>query len=266
MGTVNRRITWLLLLVLFAVCILLLLAVCSRQSTESQPEENISATYSASSPAPTAISTPIVESFLQTFDLETWNYYKEIALYSEYGNSNPNGLIKKWQDDIRIYVNEFATEDDWSVLQGHVDAMNQISGIPHISFVQDAVLANMSISFITQSEMNKITEALKEISFGYTKIWWNQETCITRAQIYIVCDKQTTLERQHTILEELTQAMGLMNDSGRYSDSIFYVHYSASILSLSEMDWDLLRIHYADAIKAGMNSSTVTNLYPNGKR
>lgn len=256
----NRIVTFVLIFILCIVCCILFFTF--QKDTDSNV---IQGDYSHSptnnmlndSPTPTASSVP---SILDRVNLSTWSYYQEIALNSEYGN-NQKQIIKKWSDDIKIYVNEFATDSDLTVIHTHIASLNLIPGIPDISIVDTVDVCNMRISFVTQNEMNKITEKNEEIAFGYTTIWWNQDAHITKAEIYVVCDKQDPLERQHTILEEITQALGLMNDSDRYIDSIFYVHYSDSILELSEMDWDLIRIHYCSEIKPGMEYNEVAGLY-----
>ena len=59
---------------------------------------------------------------------------------------------------IKIYVNEFATDSDLTVIHTHIASLNLIPGIPDISIVDTVDVCNMRISFVTQNEMNKITE------------------------------------------------------------------------------------------------------------
>ncbi len=255
MKNVYRIITYILIVLLCCACVSLCFAV---HWIVQVPELPASPTV-----VPTTIptATPRKPTFVDGFDLDTWSYYKEIALISEYSALDQNGLIKKWNEAIRIYVDGLPTLEDRAIIQRHVAALNEIPGVPDISIEADALNCNMTISFITQKEMNTITKDHNEVAFGYTMIWWNYDAQITKAKIYIVRDRQKQIERQHTILEEMTQALGLMNDSARYDDSIFYIYYSDSILRLSKMDWDLIRIHYCDDIVSGMTAEDVSSLY-----
>lgn len=261
----NRIITGILVVLLCIVCITLFFTFQKDVDLNNPPVDASDVptkTFLTETPTPTATTVPSV---LDAVDLLTWSYYQEIALYNEYGD-NQNGLIKKWTDEIKIYINELAADSDLEVIYSHIASLKLIQGMPDISIVDNVDACNMRISFITQSEMNTITQENGEIAFGYTTIWWNQDADITRAEIYIVCDKQEPIERKHTILEELTQALGLMNDSDRYDDSIFYVYYSDSILELSQMDWDLVKIHYCNEIKPGMDYDEVNVLYSEIKK
>lgn len=213
-------------------------------------------------PRPMVSMTPTQPpSFLAQIDQTTWDYYKLIALQSEFGSSSRQDVVKKWTTPIFVYIGEHHTEDDLCIVQDHLDALQKIPGIPEISRTDSLENANLTISFITQGEMNVKTESNGEIALGYTTIWWDSQGSITKGEIDIVYDAQTQMERKHTLLEEITQAMGLMNDAILYDDSIFYVEYKPDIIALSSMDWKLLEIHYSDVIGPGMNGKEIDALY-----
>lgn len=260
----NSKFTGIMIAILLVGVAFLFFTILHDSNEFSQPGPTELATVSAT-PTPVSTSTPTPlptpNSMLQFVDETTWNYYKEVSLYSEYGSDDSGGLIKKWTEDVRLYVGEYATMEDLAIIKTHIAALNEISGIPAITLTDNEADANMTMSFITQAEMNDITQEHGEEAYGYARIWWNGDGSITRSTIYIVYDEQTQIQRQHTILEEITQSLGLMNDSDMYSDSIFYIYYSDDILSLSSMDWALIRIHYSEEIMPGMHAEAVEDLY-----
>ena len=238
-----------LVLILFVVwgCILCLLP--SGTQTPAEPTATVRAT-----PAEPP-------SFLSYIDQTTWDYYKLIALRNEYGAASAQGFVKKWTDSISVFVGIHHTEEDLEIISNHLADLQKVPGIPAISLVDTAIDANVTILFITQADMNTMTESHGEIAHGYTTVWWDPNGAITKSEIYIVYDEQTQVERKHTLLEEITQALGLLNDAILYDDSIFYVEYKPDILSLSALDWKLLEIHYADLIEPGMKEDVLEDLY-----
>ena len=57
---------------------------------------------------------------------------------------------------------------------------------------------------------------------GFVYIWWDDAGAITDAVMLISTTGITPEERAHLIREELTQSLGLLNDSSQYEDSIFH--------------------------------------------
>lgn len=252
-----------LLIILLLVGFLLYFALQKQRSNKDLPSATVNTPQTAASlpagiPSPSA-PTP-VRSLLNDIDQETWSYYKEIALLQEFGTAPE--MIKKWTQPIVLYIGAYATEEDLVLIGTHIEALQEIPGIPQITQTDRLIDANMTIMFVTQAQLDEETAKYEESSFGFTRIWWASRSGeITKAEIQIVWDEQTQAQRNHTILEEVTQALGLMNDSERYADSIFYVHYSTDITALSDLDWTLVRIHYDRAIAPGLNPEVVEQLY-----
>jgi hypothetical protein len=70
---------------------------------------------------------------------------------------------------------------------------------------------------------------------------------------------QRDVERRHLLREELTQSLGLMNDTNDYPDSIFYQAWTITT-QYSEIDKKIIRLLYHQDIKAGMNRLQVEEL------
>ena len=179
------------------------------------------------------------------------NYFNEIALKCEYGEGN--GVVKKWKDPINIYVMGNFTKEDYEIIKEHVAYLNSIKGIPQVSIVRDLNLANVCVNFITQWEMSNRVK-IDEVVWGYAKCFWNENYEITNGEVFIVYDRTNQTQRHHIILEELTQVLGLLNDSDLYEDSIFFNYYS-EITRLSHLDDLILRTLYGSGVKSGMRGA-----------
>ncbi len=234
--------------IVLLLCVVLVFFAAPQQDLPSG--EPSAATTETPTVTPTPEPKPL--SILANISPETWSYYKSVALTSEFGTADQDGLIKKWTQPIYLYVDGPASALDRQIIDDHVTALKAMQGVPNIYLTENRQLANLTVSFVTQAEMNILTAETNEMALGYTRIWWDDNASITQGEIAIVYDEQTQLERQHTILEELTQSLGLMNDSDVYPDSIFYMEYADNVLALSDLDWQVVAIHYCDAIQPGM--------------
>ena len=87
--------------------------------------------------------------------------------------------------------------------------------------------------------------------FPYTTLFRSASILISSADI-------TQKERSHLIREELTQSLGLMNDSNKYKDSIFYQEWT-DIAEYSEIDKAVIKLLYQKKIEPGMSKEQVLN-------
>ncbi len=179
-------------------------------------------------------------------------YFEEIALGTEYGNTDQ--VIRKWGNDIKIKVNGVPTQKDLDALDKVVSDIDSIIGekIP-ISIVEES--PNISINFVPTSEFS-ICEAAPG-NYGYFNCMW-ENNLIYKCDICIATDIYQE-ERSHMIREEVTQSLGLMNDSEKYRNSIFFQGYSAT-QKYVEIDRKLIEMLYIDEIKPGMRKKEVESI------
>lgn len=80
---------------------------------------------------------------------------------------------------------------------------------------------------------------------------------ITRALIFI--DEELSIDEQkYSIFEELTQSIGLLNDSDTYPSSVFYENGPGGEKKrYSEMDKDLIRFLYSEKMLPGYREKSV---------
>ena len=90
-------------------------------------------------------------------------------------------------------------------------------------------------------------------NWGFFWVLWDSKGDIYRSTILIDSSRISQRARNHLILEELTQSLGLMKDSNEYINSIFYQGYTYTT-SLTPMDRDLVEILYN--YDPGFNSGT----------
>ncbi len=202
------------------------------------------------------------------------NYFLEIALKSEYANSD--SAIKKWDKDINIKVMGSPTPEDLITLQSVIDELNAlVSGIrlqvisvggnptagntsSHRSI--PGKYPNLEIYFVPESNFSQYEPNYQPINYGFFWDWWNDRHVIDRSKVLISTVGVTQKERSHLIREELTQSLGLMQDSYQYSDSIFYQPWTDTNY-YTEIDKAVIKMLYQPEIRPGMTKSQVLDVF-----
>jgi hypothetical protein len=88
---------------------------------------------------------------------------------------------------------------------------------------------------------------------GLVWIYWDGNYNITQGSMLVDITKLAELDCQkHILREELTQGLGLLNDTFDHPTSIFYQGYTC-YPSYAEIDLELLEIFLSNKIKPGMS-------------
>lgn len=191
---------------------------------------------------------------------EEIDYFTEISVGSEYGGVP---YILKWDDDVRIKINGNPTEENMNSVNKVVNELNSILKPQlKLSIVYDN--PSIEVYFIPLEDFKKYCkDHNSSIDWAYFCISEVENYTIKKANVLIPIDKSLTLNQSsHYIREELTQPLGLMKDSWKYSDSIFYQGYSESI-EYSELDILLIKTLYNEEIKPGMTKEEVVQVLKN---
>ncbi|MCT4564313.1 MAG: DUF2927 domain-containing protein [Maledivibacter sp.] len=93
----------------------------------------------------------------------------------------------------------------------------------------------------------------------------NNKNEISRTKIYISSNIKNKKDRDHIIREELTQSLGLLNDTYQYPKSIFYQGKS-SVVEYLDIDKALIKMLYEEAIQLGMDRDEVIEVLNNLKK
>ena len=97
---------------------------------------------------------------------------------------------------------------------------------------------------------------------GFFWGWWDNTGAIYKGKVLIAADGISQQERSHLIREELTQSLGIMNDSYRYKDSIFYQEWTDTI-DYAPIDRTIISLLYDSRLKPGMGKDQVRNALEN---
>ena len=158
-----------------------------------------------------------LQSNLNNFTQEEIEYFTEIALGAEFGDEIP--VIKKWTENVRIKIEGEPTEEDRQTINKIVNDLNELMVGIKIKLVNKN--ENLTITFSPESDLASIDPNYIPTNYGFFwALWHDDNFVIYDASILVSSAYITQLERSHLIREELTQSLGLMNDSNKYKKII----------------------------------------------
>jgi len=183
-------------------------------------------------------------------------YFKEIALKSEYLD-NPYKVIK-WTEPMVLFVRK--SEDfkqQMLTIKKTISKINELATDGFRIELTDNISKSNAVLFLCNFEQLADSApffydivAREEIDYnisGYAYTEYFTESCkIDKAFIFINSEEPWEVQKS-TILEEITQSLGLANDSDRYSNSIFYKdkdEQSLRVDNYSEIDEEIVRFLY----------------------
>ncbi len=119
---------------------------------------------------------------------------------------------------------------------------------------------NLSIVFSPESDFATLEPNYVPKNYGFFwALWHDDKFEIYDARILVASSDISQQERSHLIREELTQSLGLMNDSDKYINSIFYQGWT-DITKYSALDKMVIRMLYHKNVKPGMTKEQVLNI------
>jgi hypothetical protein len=197
-------------------------------------------------PATTPTATPAPTS------ADELDYFYEIAFGAEFGSSTD--VLHKWKNDIRIKVFGTPTDVDLSTLNQVVDELNDLMTSLSVEIV-DGNFFEIEMHFAPEATFKTLDPNYAPTNMGFFWTWW-WDNAITDARILISSVGITQKERSHLIREELTQSLGLMNDSYRYENSIFQQAWTNTI-EYDPVDEAVIKLLYDPRIHSGMTRNSV---------
>ena len=208
-------------------------------------------TTTTTSPTTTTIATTTTESpGCTALELD---YFAQVAGAAEFG---PQGTIHKWQEDLRIQVHGDPEPALLATLADVVADLDAILEPMSVSVVESG--GNVDLHFAPVSQFPVILLEYEPGNLGYVYIWWDGEGVIDRATVLISTTEVEPVFQTHLIREELTQALGLLNDSWDYPDSIFYQGWT-SVQEYTPLDVDIIEMLYEPAVIPGMPLADALN-------
>lgn len=199
------------------------------------------------------------------YEEELIKYFNEVALQSEY-DDNPQRIIK-WRKPMILFVSkDKAYKSQMEMIQKTVNDINELStdGFK-IELNEDISKCNAFLYLCNKEKVAQLAPDFYETfedgiidddfsGLAYAEFNWSNYT-INKVLIYIDSDDPIDVQKS-TILEEITQSIGLPNDPKTYSNSIFYENKSEENIVVNEyskMDSDIVRLLYHPKMKPGLN-------------
>jgi hypothetical protein len=195
----------------------------------------------------------------------------EIALKREY-RENQKTNLHRWQQPLKIFIKSEVGDPLLQQQMYRVQAKHLQSITGHaIYFVNSLQEANVLVVFTSAEKMKSnafkytiTTSDLEDVlksAICMASIESNKQSEIIRGVILIPVDSSRQSGRfVDCIIEELTQVMGLPNDSTAVYPSIFNDHSSDSYLT--GLDYLLLKIAYHPLLKPGMSEAQIRGKLP----
>jgi len=178
-------------------------------------------------------------------------FVKTVMLGPEYGGGGQYVALWKRSPTLSVFSDD---PEDHEIVQGIVDEINALieDSKTKIKVTKPAKQnAAFKVFFAPQKQF---TELAREYHFeyvagnkGYFYIWWDGTHALSRA-IVLISENLRDHSRRHFVREEITQAMGLSNDSPLFKNSIFYgtKHSGGKARGYSELDKRLIHFAYAE--------------------
>lgn len=209
-------------------------------------------------------STPNTSHFSNSSLSPTQEYFLSIALGVEYGE---NETLKKWKNDLKIYVTDTTQTLLLQELDKIITELNNLIGEIQLYRVNSRSKANFIVylgdAATYMSDYAPEAACWIPGNLGFFWVNWNAEGVITKGSVFIDLQHNTAVDcRRHLLREELTQALGLMQDSKKYPNSIFQQNWTCTT-TYAEIDRDLIQLLYDPSLSTGMSKKEVINFFNN---
>lgn len=204
------------------------------------------------------------------YEKEIIDYFKEIALQSEF-TDHPEKIIK-WKEPVFLYiVKEQEFKDQMSAIKRTINEINQLATDGFKIEITDNLTNSNIILYLCNKERVKESDPefykkFNGLSYevaGFVNVEALPETYeLDKAKIFI--NTENTIDGQEsTILEEITQSLGLAFDSKKYSTSVFYedkYKLEEETMQYSQLDKDIIRLLYHPKMKPGLDSTDLDGI------
>lgn len=189
-------------------------------------------------------SSDLIEKVKKTHSEKSVEYFKEITLSTENGESL--SAPYRWTNNVKIWVDGNIPYYLENELVKVVGELNDIINTIEIEIVNNKSESNLIIYFGGPSDFNRYCnpddKSLASNCNGFFEVGNNN------GLIFINLEEtsgRSTYQR-HILREEVTQSLGLFNDSNKYPESIFYQKSlgDQSVTEYSELDKELIDMLY----------------------
>ena len=172
---------------------------------------------------------------------EAKDYFKEICLESESGKVYSSTL--KWDRDVKIFVHGYCPQYMMTELNDIVSDLNGIIDPINIKIVSNKSEANHYLYLGSAKGFDQAYPIIKEYNLenasGYFEMHKTKGYCF----VDMIKTGNDTQTQKSILREEITQSLGLCNDSWKYPNSIFY-QGSSTNTEFSDLDKEIIQMLY----------------------
>lgn len=187
--------------------------------------------------------------------------FYDIVLRGEYEQVRP--VIRRWAQPLRIWMRSTAGDafEQKRLLAMHFIHLGDIIGLP-VELVDHREQANVRVFFTSEKdtsatvarEMSPMAVRQLNHSVCLGQIRFNRWAEITRGTVVIPVERAMRQGKMvPCVVEEMTQMLGLINDSERYYPTVFSDLTDDELLT--GLDYVLLKLLYSSALRTGMTIS-----------
>jgi len=193
---------------------------------------------------------------------ENIDSFSKVALSSEYGDADQ--VIKKWEGDILVFLKNPEQKELVREFEKVSKEINHLSSSISIVRVHEESASNFVVFFSDHEIYGAYDPVVKEyLNDNYGLVWLNWDPnsfVISDGSMYVDVERTEGLDCQkHLLREELTQALGLLNDYDEEAKSIFYQPWTC-FTSYTEMDQKIIKTFLSPKIKAQMSTDQVLEI------
>jgi hypothetical protein len=183
------------------------------------------------------------------YDYSFVKNYKTLALYP--GSENKR-VIRKWKENIKIFISGDTLDKIKSEVEKYIELINPCLNRIKMSIVDNKDEANFLI--LLKYELPHVDK--KSDDYRYSEIW-DDSYVIYKAIIEINKETTTLREQKSKIQRDLLISLGSFSCKDLDKDKVdCKICYTTS--ALSDFDLSMVKAHYSDLIKVGMNDEEVT--------
>lgn len=173
------------------------------------------------------------------------NYYKKIVFGNEFDPKNTEGEYR-WKKDVKIFVMGEKSTELMNELSKIVDELNSLINPIEIEVVNTKEESNVVVIFGSKQDYinyDRSVEQYVKHNEGLFSPYHKGKELYVGSMYVNVKGNLTDNQKRHLLREELTQLLGLFNDSYLYQNSIFYQGWTDTT-EYSEIDKELIKMLY----------------------
>lgn len=196
---------------------------------------------------------------------KVYEFLETVALGAEYGRQEP--VASRWMRSPSLSLFGANTDETETVLQV-VRELNELLQEGRIQIKPGKAHDEKAAIRVYFADRDDFSALARKLGFeyisgnaGYFYVWWSPGHEIYRAVVFI--DKKLKgKNRLHFVREEITQAMGLPNDSSLFKSSIFYQkgRDNGKAIAYSELDQKIIRFYYHH-VRPGYDSKKLRQVF-----